>query len=186
MSAHKSTDSASNRFVFSWRRFLLHTSILAIGLLLGWMTWYFSKPQSVRFHETKADEYLIVAVTPHIEIALDTDSSIAITDHQPMLMELFKGNVYFNIGRSAIEKIRIKAGEAFIDDVGTRFSIRMNKNGSGVVSVAEGQLKINVASGEYLISALEQADFNKIKISGHRLISEREVAPWTTDRNSGF
>lgn len=184
MSAHKSTDSASKRFVFSWRRFLLHTSILAIGLLLGWMTWYVSKPQSIRFHETKADEYLTVTVAPHIEIALDSGSSIAISDHQPMLMELFRGNVYFNIGKNTVETIRIKVGDAFIDDIGTRFSIRMNKNGSGIISVAEGQLKINVASGAYLISALEQADFDNVKISRHRLISEREVAPWTTDWNS--
>jgi ferric-dicitrate binding protein FerR (iron transport regulator) len=186
MSAQKSTDAASKPIVFSWRRFLLHASILGIGLLLGWMTWYFSKPQSVRFHETKADEYLTVAVTPHIEIALDTGSSIAITDRQPLFMELFKGNVYFNISRNAMEQIRIKVGEALIEDAGTRFSIRMNKDGSRIVSVAEGQLKINVASGAYQISALEQADFDNVKISRHRLISEREVAPWTTGWNSGF
>jgi len=186
MSAHKSTDSASKTFVFSWRRFLLHTSILAAGLLLGWMTWYFSKPQSVRFHETKADEYLTVAVTPHIEIALDAGSSIAITDHQPMRMELFKGNVYFNIDKNTMEQVRIKVGEALIENIGTRFSIRMNKDGSRIVSVAEGQLKINVASGAYQISALEQADFDNVKINRHRLISEREVAPWTANWNNGF
>jgi transmembrane sensor len=186
MSAHKSTDSASKSFVFSWRRFLLHTSILLVGLLLGLTTWYFSKPQSVRFHETKADEYLTVAVAPHIDIDLDVGSSIAITDRRPLIMELFKGNVYFNIGRNALEKVRIKVGEAFIEDVGTRFSIRMNKDGSRMVSVAEGQIKIHVASGAYLVSALEQADFDNVKISRHRLISEREVAPWIENRNNGF
>jgi transmembrane sensor len=181
MSTDKSTDSVSKPFVFSWRRFLLHTSILISGLLLGWLTWYFSNPQSVRFYETKADEYLTVAVTPHIEIALDTGSSIAITDRQPLFMEVFKGNVYLNIGKNVAEKIRIKVGEAFIEDVGTRFSIRMNKDGSRIVSVAEGQLKINVASGAYMVSALEQADFDDVRISRHSLISEREVAPWSAD-----
>src|SRR5690606_9287509 len=116
-------------------------------------------------------------VTPDIEIALDTDSSIAITDNQPIQMELFKGNVYFNIRRDVMENIRIKIGEAFIDDVGTRFSIRMNKDGSRIISVAEGRLKINVASGTYLVNALEQVDFDNVKISRHRLISKRDVAP---------
>ncbi len=186
MSTKKPTDpadAASRPFIFSWRRFWLHASILAAGLLLGWMTWYFSKPQSVRFHETKADEYMTVAVTPHIEIALDTGSSIAVTDNQPLLMELFRGNVYFTINKNIMENIRIKIGEVLIEDVGKRFSIRMNKDGSRIVAVAEGQLKVNVASGTYLVNALEQADFDDVKIIQHRLISEREVAPWATGRN---
>ncbi len=186
MSERKPTDDTSQPFIFSWRRFLLHASILSAGLLLGWLTWYFSSPPSVRFHETKADEYLTVAVAPHIEIALDTGSSIAVTDNQPILMELFKGNVYFNINKNIMENIRIKIGDAFIDEVGTRFSIRMNKDGSRIISVAEGQLKINVASGTYLVNALEQVDFDNIKISRHRLISKQEVAPWATNRNNGF
>lgn len=189
MSAKKSpdsTDAASRPFIFSWHRFLLHASILSAGLLLGWLTWYFSNPPSVRFHETQADEYLTVAVTPHIEIALDSGSSIAVTDNQPIHMELFKGNVYFNINKNVMENIRVKIGDAFIEDVSSRFSIRMNKDGSRIVSVAEGRLKINVASGTYLVNALEQVDFDNIKISKHRLISKREVAPWATDRNNGF
>jgi len=189
MSLQKSTDtddSSAKPFVFSWRRFMIHASIVVIGLLLGWLTWYFSKPQSVRFHETKADEYLTVSVTPEIEIALDAGSSIAITDNHPMLMELFKGNVYFSVKKEAIEKFKIKIGEAIVEDVGTRFSIRMNKDGSRIASVAEGQLKIHVATGAYLVSAMEQADFDNFKFGGHRLISESEVAPWITNQFQGF
>ena len=184
MSLQKSTDTANTAdasekpFVFSWRRFILHASILVIGLFLGWLTWYFSKPQSVRFYETKVDEYLSVSVTPEIEIALDAGSSIAITDNQPMLIELFKGNVYFNVNKKKKKKFRVKIGEAMVEDVGTRFSIRMNKNDGKVVSVAEGQIKIHVATGTFMISALEQAHFDNFKLSGHRLISESEVAPW--------
>lgn len=182
MSLQKSTDTAADAsekpFVFSWRRFMLHSSIVVIGLLLGLLTWHFSKPQSVRFYETKMDEYLAVAVTPDIEIALDTGSSIAVTDNQPLLMELFKGNVYFSVSKSAVEKYRIKIGEATIEDAGGRFSIRMSKKDGKVVSVAEGQLRIHVAAGTYLVSALEQAHFDNFRLSGHRLISESEVAPW--------
>ena len=87
MPSQKSTDPGSSPkpIVFSWRRFGLHAGIVIIGLLLGCLTWLFSKPQSVRFYETRADEYMTVAVTPSIEIALDNSSSIAVTDIKPTL-----------------------------------------------------------------------------------------------------
>lgn len=188
MPSQKSTDpddSSSKPFVFSWRRFGLHAGIVVIGLMLGWLTWLFSKPQSVRFYETRADEYMTVAVTPEIEIALDNSSSIAVTDIKPTYMELFKGNVYFNVKQNMSTQFKIKVGEALVEDVGTRFSIRKH-NDSSIVSVAEGQLKIHVASGTYLISAQEQADFDNFKISRHRMISEKEVAPWTSIDSTGL
>lgn len=178
MQDRKTSDSSQKPFVFSWRRLLLHCSILSIGVLLGLLSWIISKPYSVRFHETKAEEYLVISVTPDIEIAMDSNSSIAITDNKPLRMELFNGNIYFDIKKDALEKPEIKVGETLIEDAGNRFSIRLHKDGSNTVSVAEGQIKVHVDSGTHLISALEQADFDGFSISRHRMISEREVAPW--------
>lgn len=182
MSDPKFSDSSQKPFVFSWRRLLLHCSILSIGVLLGLLSWFISKPHSVRFHETKAEEYLAISVTPDIEIAMDSNSSIAITENNPLRMELFKGNIYFDVKKNAHERPEIKVGDTLIEDVGYRFSIRLHKDGSNTISVAEGLVKVHVASGTHLISTLEQADFDGFSISKHRMISEREVAPWHSQR----
>lgn len=175
------TNLSTKIFVFSWRRFLLHSAILSIGLLLGLLSWYISKPQSIRLYETPVGQHLAVNVTADVAVALDGNSSVAVTDNKPLRIELFKGNVYFDIRKDAADKPTIQVGNVFFDNVATRFSIRMNKRGGGTVSVAAGQVSIHLASSVYLISALEQADFDDYRISKHRLISKHEVAPWYVD-----
>ncbi len=178
MPAPKSSDSSNPKKSFSWQRLLIHCALFGVCALLGVLSWHISKPQSVRFYETKSDEHLTVKVTPEIEATLDSSSSFAITDNKPLRIELFRGNIYFDIGANSTEKLSVKIGETLIEDVGPRFSIRMQKDGSHIISVAQGQARINVASGTYLISALEQANFDGFRISKHKMISESDVAPW--------
>lgn len=165
-------------FVFSWRRFLIHSAIMSICILLGLMTWYFGKPHSIRFYETKSEDTLATAIAPGINMALDTRSSVAVKESQPLHVELFKGNVYFDIKKDTINQLEVKVGNAIIKDFGTRFSIEMHKDGSSHIAVADGHIKIQLASGTYQINALEQADFDDASISKHRLITERDIAPW--------
>lgn len=164
-------------FVFSWRRFLVHCSIMGFCVLLGLMTWYFGKPHSVRLYETKS-ESLTATIAPNIDMALDIHSSIAVKDGKPLQIELFKGNVYFDVKENAASKLEIKVGKALIKDLGTRFSIQMHKDGNSHISVADGYIKIYVASGVYQINALEQADFDDAGVRRHRLTTERDIAPW--------
>lgn len=160
----------------------MHSAIISVGILLGLLAWYIAKPQSVRFYETKSEQPLTAAITPHITMALDIESSVAIKDSEPLQVELFKGNVYFDIRENAADKIEVKVGQAFIKDIGTRFSIRMHKDGSGHIAVASGQIKIHVASGVYQVNAHEQVDFDDTRISQHKLIEEHDIAPWRTDQ----
>lgn len=165
-------------FVFSWRRFLVHCAIMGVCVMLGLMTWYFGKPHSVRFYETKSEEQLAASIAAGIDMALDMHSSVAVKEGQPLHVELFKGNVYFDIRKDAIRQLEVKVGNAVIKDFGTRFSIQMQKDGSNHIAVADGHIKIHVASGVYRINAYEQADFDDASISKHRLITERDIAPW--------
>ena len=169
-------------FVFSWRRFLLHCSIMGFCVTLGLLTWYFAKPHSIRFYETKSEERLVTAIAPDIDMALDTRSSITVKNSQPLQVELLKGNVYFDIKKNAIDKLEVKVGNAIIKDTGTRFSIQMHKDGSSHIAVADGHIKIHVASGVYQINELEQADFDDARISKHRLVTERDIAPWRSEQ----
>lgn len=165
-------------FVFRWRRFFMQCSILGIGIILGLLTWYFSKPHSIRFYETKSEPHLATAIAPHIDMALGSYSSVSVRNGEPLQIELFKGNVYFDIKERATDKLEVKVGKAVIKDIGTRFSIRMHKDGSNNIAVADGQIKIHVASGVYQINALEQAEFDDSSVNQHRLVSERNIAPW--------
>ncbi len=165
-------------FVFSWRSFSLHCVIMGVCVLLGMMTWYFGKPHSVRFYETKSEAPLAAAIASNIDMTLDMSSFVAVKESQPVQVELFKGSVYFDIKKNATNQLEVKVGNALIKHIGTRFSIETQKDGSYHIAVAEGQIKIHVSSGIYHINALEQADFDDMKISKHTLASERDIAPW--------
>ncbi|CAE6498777.1 FecR family protein [Nitrosomonas nitrosa] len=166
-------------FVFSWRRFMVHSTILGICLTLGLLSWYFGKPPSIRFYETTAEELLTTSIAPGIDIALDTRSSIAVKQGEILEAEFFKGNVYFDIHKNATNQLEVKVGNAIIKDFGTRFTIQIYKNGHSHIAVAEGHVKVHVASGVYQINAFEEADFDDVNISNHRLIDNREnIAPW--------
>ncbi|MBS0300413.1 MAG: FecR domain-containing protein [Proteobacteria bacterium] len=169
-------------FVFKWRRFLVHSAIMGVCIMLGLMTWYFGKPPSIRFYETKSEQPLAAVIAPDIEMALDKRSSVAVKESKPLQVELFKGNVYFDIKKDSTDQLEVKVGSAIIKDFGTRFSIFMHKDGTGHIAVADGHVKLHVATGVYQINALEQADFDDTKISKHRLVSEREIAPWRSDQ----
>jgi len=168
-------------FVFSWRRFSVHSAIMSVCVLLGMMTWYFGKPHSVRFYETKSETQLAASIAPDIDMTLDIRSSVSVKENQPLQVELFKGNVYFDIKKNAHNQLEVKVGNAIIKNTGTRFSIRMQKDGSSHIAVADGHIKIQVASGIYQISALEQAEFDDARISKHSRITERDIAPWRSD-----
>jgi len=166
------------KFAFRWRRFLVHCALLGVGVMLGLMTWYFGKPDSIRLYETTSEEQLATAIAPSIDMALDTSSSIAVKVDQPIKVELFKGSVYFDINKNATNQLEAKVGNTIIKGINTRCSIQMHKNGNSHVAVADGYINIHVASGVYQINAFEQADFDDNSISKHRLIADRNIAPW--------
>lgn len=165
-------------FVFSWRRFLVHTLILGVCSVLGLMTWYFSKPHSTRFYDTKSGSPIFVALTPEMDMSLDKQSIVAVREGNPIKIELFGGNVYFDIKNHSANELELKVGKVTIKDIGTRFSIRMQKSGEHQIAVAEGQVEIYLASGAFQVNAFEQASFNEKQMGKRILIHESDIAPW--------
>lgn len=165
-------------FVFSWKRFFVHCAIMGFCVFLGLMTWYFGKPPSIRFYETKAEAPLKAPLAPGIDMALDTRSSVAVKESEPLQVELLKGNVYFDIQKHATNQLEVKVGNTIIRDVGTRFRVQLHKDGTGHIAVTDGHIKIHVPSGNvYQINAFEQAEFDDKGISKHRLLTERDIEP---------
>lgn len=121
------------------------------------------------------------AATPDIDVSLDADSSVTITNTQPPRIELLRGNAYFDVKGNDAGKLQVKVGTTYIRDLGTRFSVSKQTNG-GSVAVASGQIEIQVETGKYLVGSHERADFNNTTVTGQRVIAEAEIAPWRPRR----
>ncbi len=160
-----------------WRSFLLHGSIAGTALGLGLMSWYIAKPMATRIHQTVPGERLTVNATPDIDISLDADSSVTVSNAEPPQIELLRGNAYFDAKGNGAGKLQLKVGKTYIRDIGTRFSVRKFANG-GTIAVSNGQVEIQVETGKYLIGAHERADFDGIRVTGQRIIADADVAPW--------
>lgn len=160
-----------------WRSFLLHGSIATTALGLGLMSWFIAKPLATRIHQTIPGERLTVTATPGIDISLDADSSVTVSNAKPPQIELLRGNAYFDAKGQGAGKLQLKVGTTYIRDIGTRFSVRKSANG-GTVAVANGQVEILVESGTYLIGTHEGADFDGVRVTGQRMIADADVAPW--------
>lgn len=165
----------------SWPRFLVHFSIVSTALALGLMSWFIASPMATRIHQTAPGERLTVTPTPGINISLDMDSMATVTNTEPPRIELLRGNAYFDVQGDQAGKLQVKVGTAYIRDMGTRFGVSMRANG-GTVTVAHGQVEIEVETGKYLVGALERADFNNTNVTGQRVITEADVAPWLLGR----
>lgn len=165
----------------SWRRILLHCIIASTGLGLGFVSWFIAKPMSTRIHQTVPGQRLTVTATPDIDVSLDADSSVTISNSQPPRIELLRGNAYFDVKHNDAGKLQVKVGTVYIRDIGTRFSVSRRGNG-GSIAVASGQVEIQVETGTYLVSARERADFDSARVTGQRVIAEADVAPWRPGR----
>lgn len=165
----------------SWRRILVHCVIASAGLGLGLVSWYIATPMATRIHETAAGEHLMVAATSDIDISLDGDSMVTVSNSQPSRIELLRGSAYFDVRGSEPGKLQIKVGTAYITDIGTRFSVSVQANG-GTVAVENGKIEIQMGAGKYLIGAYERADFDHTRVTAQRVIAEADIAPWRRDR----
>ncbi len=165
-------------FVFSWRRFLLHTLILGGCTFLGVMTWFLSKPHSIRFYDTTSGSPMAVTLGPGIDMVLDKKSILSIKDDDPIKAELFAGNVFFDISNQSVNQFELRVGSAVIKNISTRFSVRMQKNGEHQIAVANGKVEVQLAAGTFQVNAFEQANFNEDHLNKRILIQETDVAPW--------
>jgi transmembrane sensor len=159
------------------QRFLVHGSIVAAAVSLGLMSWFIAKPLSTRLHQTEPGQRITITATPHIDISLDSDSSVTVSNTDPPRIELLRGNAYFDVRGDGPGKLQLKVGTTYIRDTGTRFSVRKSSSG-GNIAVARGQVEIQVEMGTYLIGAHESADFDGVRVTGQRVIPDSAIAPW--------
>lgn len=88
-----------------------------------------------------------------------------------------RGEAYFDVHTTQNDQLEVILGNARIKHIGTRFVIRMEKNG-GVIAVNEGQVELRIGNLNQVIGAGRQTSFNATTIVGEASISPAEIAPW--------
>ncbi len=164
-----------------WRPFVVHGSIVATAVSLGLASWFIAKPLKIRLLETVSGQRQTFAATPEIDVSLDADSSVAVSNTEPPQIELLRGNAFFSVNGERPDKLQVKVGTTYIRDTGTRFSVSKWPEG-GSVAVASGQVEILVKTGTYLVGAHERADFDGVRVMNQRMIGDAEIAPWHVAR----
>ena len=66
---------------------------------------------------------MTITATPDIDISLDADSSVTVSNTEPPRIELLRGNAYFDVRNDGAGKLQVKVGTTYIRDIGTRFSV---------------------------------------------------------------
>lgn len=156
--------------------FSIQWSAALAGLALA-VSFFFSWPAEIIQQETAPGQHRTLAINDHLEVALDADSAVRITKSRPVRVELLRGEAYFSVSNSAANTLEVEVNGIRIKDIGTRFSVKNHLNG-GRVSVAEGLVEVQLASGPYTVSAGRRIDFDKIRVGADTLLSVTDVAPW--------
>lgn len=148
-------------------------------MLVGALAFFLPPPLATQFHETMAGQYQHVTLTPGITVALDERSAIAVTNSEPLSIELIKGNVYFeNHNTSAlVQALEIVVGEVRFLNNGASFSLETLKNG-GSVAVSNGRIEMNIGGQGHSAKAGQRINFNNNRVIEELTIVDADIAPW--------
>jgi ferric-dicitrate binding protein FerR (iron transport regulator) len=162
------------------RKYLLPFLSAAVAMLAGALIFIIPPPQSTQLYETAVEQYQHFTIEPDINIDLNENSAITVTNSQPTKIELLRGSAYFDVegGRGTGSKLEAIVGNARIRDIGARFSLKVLNNGDGSVAIADGQIEIYIGSLTHLIQAGQQVDFDKTHIIKEASIVGTDIAPW--------
>ena len=97
---------------------------------------------------TQRGEQATERLTDNSVIRLNTDSAVIVRyDRSQRLVQLERGEVFFEVAHEAGRPFRVTAGYADVLAVGTEFDVYKQRD-STVVTVVEGQVKVALAPGQ--------------------------------------
>ena len=165
--------------IFRQKKFLLPFLSAAIAMLMGALIFILPPPLSAQLHETKADQYHTVTVTPAVTIELDERSAITVTNSEPPSVELLMGNAFFDRKKTSVDtqKLEITVGDVRFLDMGASFSLETLRNG-GSIAIANGQIEMNIGGQSRLISAGQRIDFDNKRVIDESSIVGLNIASW--------
>lgn len=159
------------------RKVILSVFSVLLVIAASFLIYFIPHPTTIQLYETTPGQYQTIEITPEIIIDLNDASSVAVKKSQPIQVELLRGEAYFDVHTTQNDQLEVILGNARIKHIGTRFVIRMEKNG-GVIAVNEGQVELQIGNLNQVIGAGRQTSFNATTIVGEASISPAEIAPW--------
>lgn len=162
-----------------WTRF---ATAAALVLALG--TWLGDVPLRLQAdYLTATGEQQRITLADGSHILLGSNSALAAdidTDHRAL--RLLRGDLYIEAAHDSQRPLRIEAGDARIEVVGTRFSVSLRKDDTAV-AVDEGKVRLSAPAGES--SLLEAGAWQHLRagrLGEHHREGSAEQHGWTEGR----
>lgn len=127
------------------RRWIRHVAaIIAVGVAIVVIGAYWPRLAAPgKVYATVRGEQRTLQLPDNTVIRLDSDSAISVAfSGKRRVIDLMRGQAYFEIAKDPARPFRVRAGEAVIDDVGTVFDV-FRKSSDTVVTVIDGIVNIH-------------------------------------------
>jgi len=169
----------SSASTFRQKKFLLPFLTAAIAMLTGALIFILPPPLATQLHETTADQYQSVTVTPEVTVELDERSAITVTNSEPPSVELLMGNTYFDSKNTSVDaqKLEITVGDVRFLNMGASFSLETLRNG-GSIAITDGQIEMNIGGQVRLLSAGQRINFDNQRVIDESSIVGLDIASW--------
>ena len=151
---------------------------ISLALITSPLIYFIPHPIDTQIYENYSESYQAIEVNPQIFIYLDPGSSITIRRNEPIQIELIRGEAFFNIQTKSkiLDQLEIIIGNARISNMGTRFSIRMQKK-SHEITITDGQVELQLPSNKYIINAGRKVEFDDYHIIEDSIIKDAKLFP---------
>jgi transmembrane sensor len=142
-----SSDASPRRHVqltarWRWAAVPAALAIVGVGLL-----WWIGGQSHAERYTTRHGEQITRRLSDGSLMHLDTDTAVTVRyDQAQRLVELERGQVYFEVAHQQPRPFRVLAGYADTVALGTKFSVYRQPE-SSLVTVVEGQVAVGLAPG---------------------------------------
>lgn len=145
----ETTPKPNNKTVIILRRVMAFAAIF-IGIVIL-SIWYLNPGNKNIFYETVTNDQKKVVLTDGSSVTLNDQTQIEVLsdyNKQSRTVIMKKGNAIFDVGHNHAKPFIVRLGDAQIQDIGTKFTVRKNDN-EIYVEVATGHINfVNLKSNE--------------------------------------
>ncbi|MHA6197284.1 FecR family protein [Pseudomonas wadenswilerensis] len=156
----------------------------AAALLLALGTWLGDLPLRLQAdYLTATGEQQRITLADGSKVLLGSNSAIsAHIDDDQRTLHLLRGDIYLEAAHDTLRPLRIKADEALVEVVGTRFSVSLREDDVGV-AVDEGKVRLSNSFGAYsLLGAGAWQHLRADRLGELHLQGSAEQHGWTEGR----
>jgi transmembrane sensor len=134
----------------NWRTVLIAASGVAAVLLIGVLGWrelgVDVAPTTVQMIASAPGQRLVRRLADGTRVTLDNQTTLQTEfDAHARRVRLVRGQAYFEVAAAKGRPFYVQAGDRTVTDIGTRFAVRRDEAGAGVITVVLEQGLVSVA-----------------------------------------